>query len=182
MCLTAYFYFDCVIFVNSNSLCHSLAAHKKIIFFFFFLVITGKKKKKEEAMPKSLNRFKIVKKTKARMFRRHQSDRVIELKPNWRKPRGIDSRVRRQFRGTIALPSIGYGSNRKTRFLLPNKFYKFVVRNVKDLDMLLMHNQRYCAEIAKTVGAKKRVEILKRAAHLDIKVTNGKAKLVSKEN
>lgn len=133
-------------------------------------------------MPKSLNKYKIVKKTSARMFRRHQSDRVIELKPNWRKPRGIDSRVRRQFRGTIALPSIGYGSNRKTRFLLPNKFYKFVVHNVKDLDMLLMHNQRYCAEIAKNVGAQKRVEILKRAAQLDIKVTNGKAKLISKEN
>lgn len=133
-------------------------------------------------MPKSLNRFKIVKKTRARQFRRHQSDRVIELKPNWRAPRGIDSRVRRQFRGTIALPRIGYGSNRKTKFLLPNQFYKFTVRNVKDLDLLLMHNQKYCAEIARTVGAKKRVEILKRAAHLDIKVINGKSKVVSQEN
>ena len=29
------------------------------------------------------------------------------------------------------MPSIGYGSNRKTRNLLPDGFYKFVVNNVK---------------------------------------------------
>jgi large subunit ribosomal protein L32e len=133
-------------------------------------------------MVKSANRVPIVKKTRARMFRRHQSDRVIEVKPNWRSPRGIDSRVRRQFRGTVALPRIGYGSNRKTKFLLPNKFYKFTVRNVADLNLLLMHNHKYCAEIAHAVGAKKRIEILKRAAHLDIKVINAKARVVSQEN
>jgi large subunit ribosomal protein L32e len=133
-------------------------------------------------MVKTANRVKIVKKTRPGMFRRHQSDRVIEVKPNWRSPRGIDSRVRRQFRGTIALPRIGYGSNRKTKFLLPNKFYKFTVRNVADLNLLLMHNHKYCAEIAHAVGAKKRIEILKRAAHLDIKVINARAKIVSQEN
>ena len=36
------------------------------------------------------------------------------------------------------------GSDAKTRNILPNGFYKFVVHNVKELDMLLMHN-RYVA-------------------------------------
>ena len=50
---------------------------------------------------------------------------------NWRKPKGIDNRVRRRFKGLYLMPSIGYGSNRKTRNLLPDGFYKFVVNNVK---------------------------------------------------
>ena len=29
------------------------------------------------------------------------------------------------------MPSIGYGSNKKTRHMLSNGFYKFVVNNVK---------------------------------------------------
>ena len=45
------------------------------------------------------------------------------------------------------MPNIGYGSNKKTRDLLPNGFYKFVVNNAAELEMLLMHNRKYCAEI-----------------------------------
>ena len=53
------------------------------------------------------------------------------LQESWRKPRGIDGRVRRQYRGTIPMVRIGYGSNKKTRGLLPNGFKKFLVHNVK---------------------------------------------------
>jgi ribosomal protein L32E len=43
------------------------------------------------------------------------------------------------------MPNIGYGSSKKTKHLLPNGFLKFMVHNVKDLDMLLMHNRCACA-------------------------------------
>jgi large subunit ribosomal protein L32e len=39
------------------------------------------------------------------------------------------------------MPKIGYGSNKKTRHLLPIGFQKFVVSNVKDLELLMMHNR-----------------------------------------
>lgn len=40
---------------------------------------------------------------------------------SWRRPKGIDSRVRRKFKGCgVTMPNIGYGTNKKTRHVLPN--------------------------------------------------------------
>ena len=97
-------------------------------------------------MAKPLKHIKIVKK-RTKKFIRHQSDRYDKLKvrmnismvdvkvwlsqPSWRKPKGIDNRVRRRFKGQYLMPSIGYGSNKKTRHMLSNGLRKFVVSNVK---------------------------------------------------
>ncbi|KAJ8421416.1 hypothetical protein Cgig2_023591 [Carnegiea gigantea] len=83
---------------------------------------------------------KIVKK-RVKKFKRPQSDRKISVKPNWRRPKGIDSRVRRKFKGCTLMPNIGYGSDKKTRHYLPNGFKKFVVHNVQELELLTMHNR-----------------------------------------
>lgn len=60
---------------------------------------------------------KIVKK-KVTKFKRHQSDRFMRVSESWRRPKGIDGRVRRKFKGAIKMPNIGYGSNKKTRDLV----------------------------------------------------------------
>ncbi|KAM0913742.1 hypothetical protein ACQ4PT_011969 [Festuca glaucescens] len=124
---------------------------------------------------------KIVKK-RTKHFKRAHSDRYIGLKPSWRRPKGIDSRVRRKFKGCTLMPNIGYGSDKKTRHYLPNKFKKFVVHNVSELELLMMHNRTYCAEIAHNVSTQKRKNIVERAAQLDIVVTNKLARLRSQED
>ncbi|CAN6470196.1 unnamed protein product [Victoria cruziana] len=124
---------------------------------------------------------KIIKK-RVKKFKRPQSDRKISVKPNWRRPKGIDSRVRRKFKGCTLMPNIGYGSNKKTRHYLPNGFKKFVVHNPSDLDLLMMHNRVFCAEIAHNVSTLKRKAIVERAAQLDVVVTNKLARLRSQED
>ncbi|KHG21178.1 60S ribosomal protein L32-1 [Gossypium arboreum] len=136
---------------------------------------------KQEEMAVPLLSKKIVKK-RVKKFKRPQSDRKISVKTNWRRPKGIDSRVRRKFKGCTLMPNIGYGSDKKTRHYLPNGFKKFVVHNVQELELLMMHNRTYCAEIAHDVSTKKRKEIVERAAQLDVVVTNKLARLRSQED
>ncbi|KAK9900395.1 60S ribosomal protein L32 [Cystobasidium minutum MCA 4210] len=118
---------------------------------------------------------KITKRTKP--FKRHQSDRYAGVSEAWRKPKGIDNRVRRRFKGQLPMPSIGYGTNKKHKHMMANGLRKFLVNNPREVDLLMMHNKTYAAEIAHNVSSKKRIEILERAKVLGIKVTNARAKL-----
>ncbi len=119
------------------------------------------------------------KRTKA--FKRHHSDRYHRVGESWRKPKGIDSAVRRRFRSTVRMPKIGYGSNKKTRHLMPNGYRRLVVSNVRDVELLLMHNGVYAAEIAHNVSSKKRIDILEKAKALGVKVTNANARVRAQE-
>lgn len=104
------------------------------------------------------------------------------VQESWRAPRGIDGRLRRRFRGTIPQPKIGFGSNKKTRHILPNGLRKFRVYNVADLELLLMHNRKYSAEIAHNVSTRKRAAIIARAEQLNVSVSNRNAKLREEED
>merc|ERR1712216_805 len=132
-------------------------------------------------MPTPSSRPAIVKKHTSK-FKRHQSDRFKRVDESWRRPKGIDSVVRRKFRGKILMPNIGYGSNKKTRHLLPSGFKKFVVHNVSELELLMMHNGEYAAEVAHDVSLKTRTAINARADELDIKVVNRNARMTNEDD
>jgi len=123
-----------------------------------------------------------VLKKRLKRFKRHQSDRKATVPEGWRRPKGIDSRVRRKFKGTVRMANIGYGSNKLTRHVLPNGFKKVLVHNVKDLEILMMHNRTYCGEIAHNVSSLKRKSIVERAQQLNINLTNAHARLNTEEN
>ena len=118
---------------------------------------------------------------RTKKFVRFESEDFGKLKPSWRRPRGIDNRVRRRFRGNKKMPKCGFGSDKKTRYLLPNGFQKFLVTCAKDLDILLMNNRTFCGELAHNLSARKRAGIVKRAAELNVRLTNAKGKLKSEE-
>ncbi|KAL9128942.1 MAG: hypothetical protein Q9217_002496 [Psora testacea] len=120
-----------------------------------------------------------MKSKSTKRFNRHQSDTYKCVAPNWRKPKGIDNRVRRRFKGQAAMPSIGYGSNKKTRHMMPSGHKAFVVNNPSDVDLLLMHNKTFAAEISHSVSSRKRVDIIAKAKQLGVKVTNAKARVTT---
>eukprot|EP00727_Mastigamoeba_balamuthi_P007247 m51a1_g3142 putative 60S ribosomal protein L32e (131) ;mRNA; f:309273-309917 len=123
---------------------------------------------------------KIVKK-RTKTFPRFQSDLWKRVKPSWRKPHGIDNRVRRCFRGSKLMPKIGYGSARATKYMRPDGKLTFNVHNVKELDLLMMHNKTYDAEVCHNVSGKLRQKIAERARALGVKLTYNQAKLKLRE-
>merc|ERR1712080_250638 len=84
--------------------------------------------------------------------------------------------------GMYKMPNIGYGSAGNTRHMLPSGFKKVLVHNVKELEVLMMTNKTFCAEIARGVSDKNRKPFLERAAQLAIRVTNPNARIRSEEN
>jgi ribosomal protein L32E len=46
----------------------------------------------------------------------------------------------------LTVIQIGFGSNKKTRYMMPSGHKAFLVNNVKDVELLLMHNRTYAAE------------------------------------
>lgn len=65
--------------------------------------------------------------------------------------------------------------------MMPSGHKAFLVRNVNDVELLLMHSNTYAAEIAHNVSSKKRIDIIAKAKQLNVKVTNDKAKVRTQE-
>ncbi|CAK82130.1 unnamed protein product (macronuclear) [Paramecium tetraurelia] len=130
---------------------------------------------------KSLAHKKIVHKRTKRFVRFESEDYPHKLRPSWRRPRGIDNRVRRRFRGNRPMPKSGYRSDKKTRYLDQSGFRKLLITNEKDLELLLTNNRTFAGELAHNLSARKRATLVRRAAELNVRLTNGKGKVRAEE-
>ncbi len=103
-------------------------------------------------------------------FVRQESWRYVRIHPEWRKPKGVDSKMRRQDKGWPALVRVGYRGPADARGLHPSGHFELLVHRVSDLEGAVPG--RDVARIGGTVGAKKRAAILERATELGIRVVN----------
>jgi len=103
-------------------------------------------------------------------FVRQESWRYVRIHPEWRKPKGVDSKMRRQDKGWPPLVRVGYRGPVAARGLHPSGHREVMVYRAKDLDPLVPG--RDVARMGRTVGAKKRDAILARATELGIRVVN----------
>ena len=99
-----------------------------------------------------------------------ESWRYVRIHPEWRKPKGVDSKMRRQDKGWPPLVRVGYRGPAGARGLHPSGHYEVLVHRPADLDGLVPG--RDVARIGRTVGARKRDAILARATELGIRVLN----------
>src|ERR671914_2621147 len=103
-------------------------------------------------------------------FVRQESWRYDRLADSWRRPKGKDNKMRKQFSGVPRLVKVGYRGPKKARGLHPSGYTDNLVFNVKDLGRL--DPSKDAARIAHVVGQRKRLLILAEARGKGIKVLN----------
>lgn len=106
-----------------------------------------------------MEQLKVRNKVKARKpeFNRQNANGHDDFIGSWRYPKGIQSKMRRGFRGKGAMPSVGYGSPRSVSGLSRKGLKLVLVHNTKDLEGL---TTEYGVMIARSVGMRKRMQLL----------------------
>ncbi len=103
-------------------------------------------------------------------FVRQESWKYVRLKENWRKPHGLDNKVRKEFKGWPPKVAAGYMGPKIVRGLHPSGYEEISVRNVEELKKIDVSTQ--AARISHTVGKRKRAVILAEARKREITVLN----------
>lgn len=122
--------------------------------------------------------IKLRKTVKARNphFRRHESWRYKRLKEGWRKPRGLDNKMRLKVQGWPKSVNIGYGGPKTARALHPSGYEEVLVHTPDEVTQVNPKTQ--ALRIAHTVGTRKRIQIASIARERKIHLINP---LVTKE-
>ena len=136
----------------------------------------SRKRRLEEIKMAEKKLLELRMKSKARKptFLRQDANRNKSLVKNWRRPKGMHSKMRLHLRGRRASPSPGYSSPRKVRGLTRNGFEELLVKNVNDLTRFDAKRQ---IVVVAHVGLKNKIAILK--ACLEKKYLVGNVKDVS---
>ncbi len=103
-------------------------------------------------------------------FKRFESWRFVRIKDQWRKPRGIDNKMRTELQGWPKSVKIGYRGPTAVRGLHPSGKEEVMVWNAKDVAKVDPETQ--VARIGGTVGGKKKETILAKAEELKIRILN----------
>ncbi|MDP6742387.1 MAG: 50S ribosomal protein L32e [Candidatus Thalassarchaeaceae archaeon] len=104
-------------------------------------------------------------------FRRQEWYRYKRLsRTGWRKPKGMDSKQRKNKKWRTPMARVGFGKVSDVRGLHPSGFAEVMVHRPDDLDQIDPKTE--AARIGRRVGNRKRAVIHERADELGIRVLN----------
>lgn len=112
---------------------------------------------------------KALKERKPHFIRQDYGKRK-KLSLKWKKPKGIHSKIRHHFKGRRKMPSPGYKSPKEVAGLHSSGSKIVNISSIKDIKRINKENEGIV--ISKKVGIRKKLEILRKAKELDIKVLN----------
>ena len=103
-------------------------------------------------------------------FIRQESWRYKRVKPNWRRPKGIDNKMAERRKGYPRIAGVGYRGPKAVRGIHPSGYNIVHVANVSQLDDV--DPEKDAIIIRRTVGERKRQKIVEGAEDLRIKIIN----------
>lgn len=103
-------------------------------------------------------------------FVRQESWRYKRVDTTWRKPKGIDNKMKEKRKGYPSMVNVGYRSPKKVRGLHPSGYEVVHIGNVAELEFV--DREIEAIMIKRTVGARKRQMILDTASDLNLKILN----------
>ncbi len=108
-------------------------------------------------------------------FRRQESWRYKRVHENWRRPRGVTSKMRKEESGFPAKVKVGYGSASVSRGRHPRGLVEKIVWRESELDEL--DPKMHIVRIASRVGERKRLGIVAKLKEKNFHIANpGKEK------
>jgi large subunit ribosomal protein L32e len=122
------------------------------------------------SLPKKALKARKRAKKKKPDFVRPESWRYLKLKESWRRPRGLDHKVRRKIKGWPPGVSVGYKGPKGARGLHPSGYREVLVHNAQEISNIDPKTE--AARIAHRVGKKKRVEIIAEAKKRKVFILN----------
>lgn len=105
-------------------------------------------------------------------FKRQGSSDYGRVNEGWRKPKGGDSKMRREKKGKPPLAKIGHRKPKPERGIHPSGFREVLVNNPQEVEKVDPETQ--AVRIASSVGERKREQILEKAYEWGIRVLNAR--------
>jgi large subunit ribosomal protein L32e len=124
-----------------------------------------------------LNKIKLMRykyKSKKPKFLRYHWNRYyrLERQDTWKRPRGKDNKSRLRLKGYPPPVDPGYRKPKIIRYLHSSGLIAVKVNNINELEKITNKEDKIVV-ISSSVGFKKKLEIIKRAKELGVKIANG---------